>query len=168
MYLYGTGSARRIRPRLGAYIRRTRLGDDLAPLPVEASSLPTTDVFAQPQPYPAPPSSIDAAYKNLLTQQQSSQSPLDYVSPQAAIAAGLNAQTVYNAWSGALAKFPTQQAALAAGVPPGVVTQLWMQSRQTAATQPTSFLDQAPLGIANKYVLGGGAVLVALASLRRK
>jgi hypothetical protein len=104
--------------------------------------------------------------QSVLTNMQPSQSPLDYVSPQAAIAAGLNPQTVYNAWASGLARFPTQGAALAAGIPAGVVTQLWAQSRSAAPPATSgSFLDQAPLGVANKYLIAAGAGLFALVSL---
>lgn len=108
---------------------------------------------------------VEQAYKNLLTTQQNSTDPLDYTSPQAAIAAGLPAQAVYNAWSASMARFPTQQAALNAGVPAGVVTQLWAQSR--SALPATSFLDQSPLGISNKVLLAGGVGLVLLVGMRR-
>jgi len=53
------------------------------------------------------------------------QGPLDYISPQAAIAAGLDQTVVYSAWSAAVNQFPNPQAAMDAGVPPGVVTELW-------------------------------------------
>lgn len=111
--------------------------------------------------------SIDSAYKNLLTQQQNSQSPLDYVSPQAAIAAGLPPQSVYSSWSSAIAKFPTQTAALAAGIPAGVVTQLWAQSR-TAVPVTTSWFDQQTFGVSNKVLAAGigGILLLTMAGGR--
>lgn len=56
-------------------------------------------------------------------------SSLNYVSPQAAVAAGLNPTDVTNEWTQALAVFPTAQAAVDAGVPAGVVTQLFVASR---------------------------------------
>jgi hypothetical protein len=90
---------------------------------------------------------------------QPSTSPLDYTSPQAAIAAGLDPQTVYNAWSAALARFPSPQAAISAGVPAGVVNQLWQSAHVTAATTP------APsIGIGTIALVGGG-LLFGLALL---
>ncbi len=124
---------------------------------------------APPLPSPQPVGPAATAYSNVLTSAQNSQNPTDYVSPQAAIAAGLDPQKVYAAWSGALAKFPTQQAALAAGVPAGVVTSLWAASRSSApAVASGSFLDQTTFGVANKWLLVGGAGIVLLASMRRK
>jgi hypothetical protein len=119
-------------------------------------------------PVPAAPAGPAQAYANLLATAQTSQNPTDYVSPQAAIAAGLDPQKVYVAWSSALAKFPTQQAALAAGVPAGVVTSLWPASRTAAPPASASWLDQSTLGISNKWLVGGAAGIVLLASLRRR
>lgn len=104
--------------------------------------------------------STQAAYANLLTQQQNSKSPLDYVSPQAAIAAGLNPNTVYAAWSQALARFPTQQAALNAGIPAGVVTQLWAQSRTAAPASTSGTILGIPTTTA--LAIGGGILLLPL------
>lgn len=108
------------------------------------------------------------AYSNVLTSAQNSQNPTDYVSPQAAIAAGLDPQKVYAAWSTSLAKFPTQQAALAAGVPAGVVTSMWAASRSAAAPASASWLDQTTLGISNKLLVAGGAGIFLLTSLGRR
>lgn len=113
-----------------------------------------------------PPGPAATAYSSVLTSAQTSQNPTDYVSPQAAIAAGLNPQVVYSAWAAALAKFPTQQAALAAGVPAGVVNQLWTTSRNASA--PSSWLDQTTFGIPNKWLIGGGVGVFALAALHRR
>lgn len=114
-----------------------------------------------------PPGPAPSAYSSVLTSAQTSQNPTDYISPQAAIAAGLNPQAVYSAWSAALAKFPTQQAALAAGVPAGVVTQLWTASRSASGTA-SSWLDQTTFGIPNKWLIGGGVGVFALAALHRR
>jgi hypothetical protein len=97
------------------------------------------------------------AYQNLLTTQQVDQSPLDYVSPQAAIAAGLPASTVNSAWSSQLATYPTQAAALAAGIAPAVVTALWAQSRSAVPATSTSLLSGNTL-----LYLGGGILLLAV------
>lgn len=69
----------------------------------------------------------------LLTQAQPSNNPLAYVSPQAAIAAGLDAQGTYEAWVQALSQFSTVQDAVNGGIPAGVVTQLWAASRKAQA-----------------------------------
>lgn len=53
------------------------------------------------------------------------QNPLGYVSPQAAVAAGLNPAYVYRQWKLFVCGYSSPQAAVAAGIPPGVVTQLW-------------------------------------------
>jgi len=118
----------------------------------------------QPGVNPTTQSSIAQAYKQISQSAVVSQDPLDYVSPQAAIAAGVPAQTAYNAWSGAIARFPTQQAALAAGIPAGVVTQLWAQSR-TAVPASTSFFSGTTLGLPNTLLLfgAGGIALLAFA-----
>lgn len=126
--------------------------------PVDTTMISAPTVLQQPGVNP----SVQAAYKNLLTQQQNSQNPLDYVSPQAAIAAGLPAQAVYNAWSQAMARFPTQQAALNAGIPAGVVTQLWEQSRAAAPAATSNTF----LGVPVTYLFGGGLAILAIAGLR--
>ena len=97
---------------------------------------------------------VPPIYPNLFTTQQVSQNPLDYVSPQSAIAAGLPAGPVSTTWVNALAKFPTQNDALAAGVPPTVVTALWARSR--AAMKPPR---PNPSWL---YILGGVGLLIAL------
>lgn len=149
---------------------RAGLGQDSTDIDY-ATGLPCDDPrancgVAAPPSQPGVNPSTQAAYKNLLTQQQSSKDPLDYISPQAAIAAGLDAQTVYNAWSKGLQKFPTQNAALQAGVPAGVVTQLWSQSR-AALPAVTSWLNQSPLGFPNLWLIAGGLGIVMLAGGRR-
>jgi hypothetical protein len=95
----------------------------------------------------------------MLSNAQPSQNPLDYISPQAAIASGLDATAVYTAWSKGLAQYPTQQAALNAGIPAGVVTQLWTQSRQYVGAQ-TSFF-----GLSSGTLLMLGAGLLGFAAL---
>jgi len=115
---------------------------------------------------------VDQAYRDLITSARQSSDPLDYVSPQAAIAAGLEAQTVYTAWVNALrsqiasGKIKSQQDAIAQGWAPGVVTQLWAQASAAVVGTSASWLDQAPLGIANKWLLAGGAGIFALVSMR--
>jgi hypothetical protein len=63
---------------------------------------------------------------------QPSDNALDYASPQAAVAAGLDPRKVYAKWSSALAQFPSPQAAISAGIPAGVVNQLWQQGHVNA------------------------------------
>jgi hypothetical protein len=96
-----------------------------------------------------------------------SQSPLDYTSPQAAIAAGLDPTTVYNAWSKALARFPSPQAAISAGIPAGVVNQLWQQSNVAAANAAAKSASSIPWGMIG---LGAGALVLlsALGGKRRR
>lgn len=130
-----------------------------APLP---DLVPPRPAFLPSVQQPGVNPSVQAAYANLLTQQQNSRNPLDYVSPQAAIAAGLPAQQVYNAWSTALARFPSQQAALNAGIPAGVVTELWAQSRAAAPASTSNTF----LGVPVTYLFGGGLAILALAGLR--
>ncbi len=119
-------------------------------------------------------SPADEAYQNLITSAHQSSDPLDYISPQAAIAAGLDANTVYAAWSTALrqqiasGKIKSQQDAIAQGWPAGVVTQLWAQASSGAGPAGASWLDQAPLGIANKWLLAAGGGIFLLAGLRRR
>lgn len=76
-----------------------------------------------------------------------STNPLDYTSPQAAIAAGLDPPTVYTKWMAALAKFPSPQAAISAGVPAGVVNQLWQQSYQNAANKKANLGRMGRMGL---------------------
>ncbi len=112
------------------------------------------------------------AYQNLITSARQSSDPLDYISPQAAIAAGLDANTVYGAWANALrqqiasGQIKSQQDAIAQGWSPGVVTQLWAQAATAIGPSRAAWLDQAPLGIANKWLLAGGAGIFLLAGLR--
>jgi hypothetical protein len=80
------------------------------------------------------------------------QNPTDYVSPQSAIAAGLNPAAVNAAWAQGLAKYPTQQAAIAAGIAPTVITQLWQQSRAYSAAPATSSSFLTPTNL----LIGGG------------
>lgn len=123
-------------------------------LTTSSSILPNTLIA------PGPQISNTQAYQNLLTTQQNSTDPLDYVSPQAAIAAGLPASSVNASWSTALAKFPTQAAALAAGIAPAVVTQYWAQSR-SAAPAASSLSGNTLL-----YVAGGIALLAVVMGKR--
>jgi hypothetical protein len=108
---------------------------------------------------------VPQSLQNLLTNMSPPTDPLSYISPQAAIAAGMDPTTVYNAWAQSMAQFPTQQAALNAGVPAGVVTQLWGQSRsyvQPAAAP--SWWAGTTLGVSNTTLaLGGGVALMLFA-----
>jgi hypothetical protein len=115
---------------------------------------------------------VPQSLQNLLTTMSPPTDPLSYISPQSAIAAGMDPTTVYNAWAQAMAQFPTQQAALDAGVPSGVVTQLWGQSRSYVqpATAP-SWWSGTTLGVSNTTLaLGGGVALMlfAFSSGRKK
>jgi hypothetical protein len=101
-------------------------------------------------------------WTQVLTATVPSTDPLDYVSPQAAIAAGLDPNVVYSTWAAKIKQFPTAQAAVAAGVPAGVVTQLYTGPGGKPAI---SWLDQAPLGVSNKTLLIVGAAVFGLATL---
>jgi hypothetical protein len=87
-------------------------------------------VFCTPTLAPQGPTASDIG--NPLTVAGAPGSALQYVSPQAAIAAGLDPTSVMNEWTQALAVFPTAQDAINAGVPAGVVTQLFVASRAFA------------------------------------
>lgn len=91
-----------------------------------------------------------------------SKNPLDYTSPQAAVAAGLNQNTVMATWSASIARFSSPQAAIDAGVPPGVVNQLWQQSQVNAAKQAVKNLASS-VGIGKVALYSGAAVLLLLA-----
>jgi hypothetical protein len=132
---------------------------ELCPMPGDSPNYGVPGVAAAPS-QPGVNPAIQQAYQNLLTQQQNSKDPLDYVSPQAAIAAGLPSQSVYNAWSASIAKFPTQNAALAAGIPAGVVTQLWAPSR-AAVPSPTSSLFGG-ISTSTMLMVGGAIVLLPM------
>jgi len=106
-----------------------------------------------------------AAYQSVLTSAQTSKNPTDYVSPQAAIAAGLPAAQVNASWAQAMAQYPSTTAAIAAGVPAGVVTQLWAQSRNYAAAAPASWITQSTFGIPNGTLLLFGGGLLAFSML---
>lgn len=142
-----------------------RLGDDFTPaddyfLDTGINLTPTVDTSNAiiPNTLIAPGNQLSTqqAYQNLLTTQQNSTDPLDYVSPQAAIAAGLPASQVNTSWSTALAKFSTQSAALAAGIAPAVVTQYWAQSR--SALPAASSTSSSTL-----LLIAGGVAVLALA-----
>lgn len=90
-----------------------------------------------------------------------SQDPLDYVSPQAAIAAGLNSTTVYAAWSSGVSKYPSPQAAVNAGIPAGVVNQLW----QAIAPTPAAGSSATFFGLSLTTIAIGAAALFVLPSL---
>jgi hypothetical protein len=93
-----------------------------------------------------------------------STNPLDYTSPQAAIAAGLDPATVYSQWTASLARFASPQAAIAAGVPAGVVNQLWQQSYQNAANAAAA-PSATIFGLSPTTLLAAGAGLFALTAL---
>jgi hypothetical protein len=96
-----------------------------------------------------------------------STSPLDYTSPQAAIAAGLDPQTVYNAWSAALSRFPSPQAAISAGVPAGVVNQLWQQSHVNAAAAQSAPGIFGNISIGTVVLFAGGLFVLSALGGRR-
>jgi hypothetical protein len=94
--------------------------------------------------------------------------PLNFVSPQAAIAAGADPQKTATRWTQAVASFPTQSAAIAAGIPAGVITQLWAASRSIVPPPAGgSWFDGSTFGIKNVYLVAGLAGIVLLAGGKR-
>jgi hypothetical protein len=88
--------------------------------------------------YPNGPYPVAQSLTNRMNAQALvSQNPLDYSSPQYAIAAGLDCNVVNDAWAKSLAQYPTQESAINAGIMAGVVTQLWAQSRQYVGAPTT-------------------------------
>jgi hypothetical protein len=144
---------------LGDYISVSRWGA-VAGTPAVQANQPTG-----PSPQNLPPGLQVTAAPSL--------NPLDYVSPQAAVAAGLDPQTCYSAWTQALAQkiasgqITSQQDAISQGFPPGLITQMWTAAvaASPAFVKPTSWLDQTSFGIKNSALLAGGAGLAVLAVL---
>lgn len=130
--------------------------------PTSSELTTTSSVLPNTLIAPGPQISNTQAYQNLLTTQQNSTDPLDYVSPQAAIAAGLPASQVNASWNTALAQYPTQAAALAAGIAPAIVTSLWASSRAAVPAASSSALSGSTL-----LYLAGGVALLAVLSARR-
>ena len=106
-----------------------------------------------------PPSPVVQVVSNAATVAGGPAQALNYVSPQAAIAAGMDPATVTAQWTKALAVFPTADAAIAAGIPAGVVTQLFVASRQYVKPTPPVWplLVAAAIGalIVNEMDKGG-------------
>ena len=124
---------------------------------VVGQNLPASSGVQTPQPVSG--GATNAGITTVVASQPST-SPLDYVSPQAAIAAGLPQDMVYNVWTIALARYPSPQAAISAGVPAGVVNQLWQQAHTLSTQQPSGTLSSGTL-----LAIGGGILaLLALAS----
>lgn len=108
------------------------------------------------------PLTTDQSLQILMKQQATlSQNPTDYVSPQSAIAAGLDPTTVNTAWKMALAKYQTQQDAISAGIAPTVITQYWQASRAYVA------LPAPPTLFTPKNLLIGGGLLLGLSLLSK-
>jgi hypothetical protein len=101
----------------------------------------------------------DAYYLNQMRQQAViDQNPLDYVSPQAAINAGLDVTVVNAAWARGLAKYATQQDAILAGIAPTAIVQFWQQSRAYVGAPSTTSTLLTP-----KNLMIGGGLLFGLA-----
>ena len=129
------------------------------------ASIPET-VAPPPTGYPPLPAQIKANYTT--NAQLMTMDPLNFVSPQAAIAAGVDPQKAFTAWTKAVGSFSSQQAAVAAGIPAGVVTSLWPASRtivDSFGKQP-SLINQlggwpkvfvyGAVGLGLLVLLGGG------------
>ncbi len=89
---------------------------------LRAYEIPTSPAVQNPSPVAGSATNAGITVANVA---QPSQDPLSYVSPQQAVAAGLDPQTVAAAWQQALWKYPSPQAAISAGFPAGVVNQYW-------------------------------------------
>jgi hypothetical protein len=134
-----------------------------------ASTLPTLTANTPVSPGSLTQGPVPQSLTNLLTDMTPPTDPLSYVSPQSAIAAGMDPTTVYDAWAQAMAQFPTQNAALAAGIPAGVITQLWGQSRQYVPPPAApSWWDQTTFGISNSVLALGGAGVVLFFAMSGK
>jgi hypothetical protein len=137
-------------------------------IPLDTSSWQpaTTALMPTPLPtnYPPLPAQINANY----TAQPMSLDPLNFVSPQAAIAAGADPQKTAAAWTKAVASFPSANAAVAAGIPAGVVTQLWAASRSVIPPPSGSWFDGSTFGIPNKFFAFGAGGIMLLAVLGGK
>ena len=165
-------------PFMGAYSpfgRSTRrslygMGDDLTPAPptdlsqtVNPGDLITptgSQVYTNPS--MIDPNSAQGILVQMQQQATVDQNPTDYVSPGAAIAAGLDPTSVNAAWSTALSRYPTAQAAIAAGIAPAVVTQYYTGSGATSAAGfslpaiSSNTLLYGAVGIAAIALLSGG------------
>jgi len=130
----------------------------LTPPDIYSGSTPTSP-GNQP---PSPPATAASILTQMKTQAVLDTNPLDYVSPQAAIAAGVDPNSAYAAWAQALSRYPTQQAAMAAGISPGVITQLWAQSRGYAAA-PASAISPNAI-----FWVGGAAIALAVLTSGKK
>jgi hypothetical protein len=103
------------------------------------------------------PASLYAPPSPLLVQAPVSSNPLNYVSPQQAIAAGVDPGQATAAWTQYVNSFQSVQQAIQAGVAPTVVTDLW-----AGGAAP-----KARIAWYKKYAVlllaGGGAALLMLA-----
>jgi len=81
--------------------------------------------------------------------------PLDYASPQSAVAAGLDPTVVNAAWAKAINAFPSAAAAVNAGVPAAVVTDMW-----TGGPGPVPWWKKYPM----LTLAGAGALAIAILS----
>lgn len=135
-------------------------GEWLGPAPLNTPALPP----GAQNPSPVTGGATNGGITTVLATKPS-QSPLDYTSPQAAIAAGLDPTKVYAAWTASLARFPSPQAAIAAGVPAGVVNQLWQQAHVNAANAAATTPPATLFGIPTNMLLLGGAALLILPML---
>lgn len=127
------------------------------------AALNTPSSVGRQNPTPVTGSASNGGITTVLATKPST-NPLDYTSPQAAIAAGLDPATVYSKWTASLAQFSSPQAAIAAGVPAGVVNQLWQQSYQNAANKAAT-PSGTIFGLSPTTLLAAGAGLFALTAL---
>lgn len=135
--------------------------DTAAQINAAVASITPTTPAGQPQGPIAPVPSVNYTTSTMTLD------PLNFVSPQSAIAAGVNPTQTYAAWNKAVGSFPTQQAAIAAGIPAGVVTQLWASSRSAMPATAPSWFDQTTFGIKNIYLAAGAGLLALVAASSR-
>jgi hypothetical protein len=132
-------------------------------LPLDTSNFPGASASLMPfapTSYPPLPAQISSSY----SVQAMNLDPLNFVSPQAAIAAGADPQKTAAAWTKAVASFPSQGAAIAAGIPAGVITQLWAASRSMVPPPAGgSWFSGSTFGIKNAYLVAGLAGIALLA-----
>jgi hypothetical protein len=107
---------------------------------------------------PNPPG-LTSGPSPLLVQPPWTSNPLQFASPQSAIAAGLDPTTVNTAWANLVNSYPSSQAAVNGGVAPGTVTELWNGGAQPA---PPSWWKKNSLLL----IAGVGAAALAFAGKR--
>jgi hypothetical protein len=147
-----------------------------APIPIAPTFDTTEQTFTSDQlvdPTTALPTgpTASSAFNVLQENLVQSSSAADYVSPQAAINAGVPAATVNATWatSQGVNSFSSPQAAtaaltasLGAAQAAATVAKLWTGGGQAAPSASGSFLTQSTAGIPNTVLIGGGLLVLLL------